>query len=327
MTPEGTDAGMEIAYEESPVFFDSPDGEVFGIVTRPVDGDGSTGCIVLPGGGTPLTTNRNRFSVRLCRELAAMGATALRMDYHGTGESSGTVEIFHLGRPFVHDATAAIDRLKGRGVERFVLIGSTCFGSRTAIAAAAECREVEEVIALALPLRDFAMGEGQSQSAALRKGMSSYVREAFRPRTVKRLFDARGRRSLTRHAKAKYQVTRDRAQRLVPGTSPSTNGATGVSPRLMASLTTLVDRSTDIVLVYGEEDAYYREFRDASDGALAPLLARAGSHLRVELVPGRAHGLTRVSVQDAVTRSILEHASRSLDGRAGDRPVASGETG
>ena len=84
------------AGEESPVFFKAANHQLFGILTEPTGDPLGTVVIPLSGGGTPLSTNRNRFSVRLCREVARLGFHALRFDYHGIGESEGQVAPFEL---------------------------------------------------------------------------------------------------------------------------------------------------------------------------------------------------------------------------------------
>jgi alpha/beta superfamily hydrolase len=314
------------AYDESPVFLDAPDGAVFGIVTFPRIPRDRTAVIVLASGGTPLTTNRNRVSVRMCRGLASLGYTAFRMDYHGTGESSGTVDSLHLGRPFVGDALAAVAYLKGLGMERFILLGS-CFGSRTALAAGSSVEEVETVIALATPLRDFAMGERHSQNAAMTRSLGRYVLESLRPRTIKGYFDRRTRAVYRRHARAKLRLVRDRVARVVPWSTRAAVATGAVSPRFEGAVADLVDRNVPIIFVYGEDEDYYEEFRNASDGDLAELRARAGSLIQVVTVPGRVHGLTTVAVQDAVVDLILEWARERRDeadpvemSTAGDEP-------
>lgn len=308
-------------YEEMPVFLHGSDGDVFGIVTRPCHEDGRTAVIVLPGGGTPLTTNRNRVSVRLCRSLASLGYTAFRMDYHGTGESSGTVRGFHLGHPFVDDVMAAVVHLKELGVERFILLGSTCFGSRTALATAAALDEVDDVVALATPVRDFAMGEGHSLNAARRRSLARYVLEAFRPRTIRGLFDRRSRRIFRKHARAKVRHLRDRIARLLPWSAASPGAVSGVSPRLVETLDRLVERRVPVLFVYGSEEDYYREFLTACDNELEGTLAAAGSLIRVETVPGRVHGLASVPVQDAIVELILGWARDRIE-CADQRPVS-----
>ncbi len=84
------------AYLELPTFFTADGEELFGMVTLPRDTAADTGVVVVAGAGTPVTTGRNRIHVRICRELAVRGVAALRFDFHGTGESTGSSDHWDL---------------------------------------------------------------------------------------------------------------------------------------------------------------------------------------------------------------------------------------
>jgi pimeloyl-ACP methyl ester carboxylesterase len=295
-------------YEEFPTFFEAGGTTLFGIITRPRDGASRTGMILIPGGGLPLNVNRNRVTVRMCRGLAALGYTTLRMDYHGTGESDGEVARFHLGHPFVSDVSAGVEHLRSVGVEEVVLVGLTCFGARTALATAAERDDVAEVVAMATPLRDFQMGQGHKLKAAMGKSLWRYLLEAFRPRTWRGFFDRRSRRQYREHFRTKRKVVAARAARALPGSNP-TSEIEPVSPRLSRVLTTLIDRRVPVLLVYGADEEYYEEFVAAREDGLREILDRAGELFTLRTVPGKVHGLARLDVQDAVTELLLEWAA------------------
>jgi pimeloyl-ACP methyl ester carboxylesterase len=299
------------SYEEFPTFFDADGTTLFGIVTRPRSGAGRTGMVLIPGGGLPLNVNRNRVTVRMCRGLAALGYTTLRMDYHGTGESDGVVDRFHLGHPFVADVSAGIDQLRSLGLDRFVIVGLTCFGARTALATAAERDDVVEVVAMATPVRDFQMGEGHRLKAAMRRSVWRYAVEAVRPRTIRGLFDRRTRRQYRDHFRTKRKVVAARASRVLPGSAskPATTEIEQVSPRLIRVLDRLVDRRVPMLWVYGADEEYYQEFQAARTDGLKRVLDRAGSLVDVRTVPGKVHGLARLDVQDAVTEVLFEWAA------------------
>jgi pimeloyl-ACP methyl ester carboxylesterase len=304
-------------YEEFPTFFDVDGTTLFGIVTRPRTGEGRTGMILLPGGGLPLNVNRNRVTVRMCRGLAALGYTTLRMDYHGTGESDGVVDRFHLGHPFVADVSAGADHLRSLGVDEVVLVGLTCFGARTALATAAERDDVAEVVAMATPMRDFQMGQGPQLNAAMKKSLWRYLLEAFRPKRIRGLVDRRTRKQYRDHIRTKRKVMMARARRVLPGQSTATE-IERVSPRLIRAMDRLVDRRVPMLLVYGEDEEYYDEFRAASTDGLKRIMERGGSLVSVRTVPGKVHGLARLDVQIAVTDLLLEWAEE----RRASTPVA-----
>lgn len=310
------------AYEEFPTFFDVDGTTLFGIVTRPREGEGRTGMILIPGGGLPLNTNRNRVTVRMCRGLAALGYTTLRMDYHGTGESDGVVDRFHLGHPFVADVSAGVDLLRSIGVDEIVVVGLTCFGARTALATAAERDDVAEVVAMATPLRDFQMGEGHRLKAAMKKSVWRYALEAVRPRRIRGLLDRHTRRQYRDHLRTKRKVVAARASRALPGSKPTTTEIEQVSPRLIRALDRLVDRRVPMLLVYGRDEEYYEEFLAAQTDGLKRVLDRGGSLITVRTVPGKVHGLARLDVQDAVTELLLEWAKERKAVAASGRATA-----
>ncbi|MFC4856091.1 alpha/beta hydrolase [Actinophytocola glycyrrhizae] len=75
-------------------------------------------------------------------------------------------------------------------------------------------------------------------------------------------------------------------------------------------LRTLAARRVPTLLVYGEDDNYHRDFQAAS-GVLGELFA-PGSSLVVATLPGKAHGLQRVSTQDALLDMTVRFLSTSV---------------
>ncbi|HEY7661168.1 MAG TPA: hypothetical protein VIC58_11285 [Actinomycetota bacterium] len=294
-------------YVERPMYFDVDGEAVFGILTRSLDEHVDTAVIVLPGGGVPLTTNRNRLTVRICRDLAGLGVAAFRMDYHGTGESTGSVGGFHTGHPFWGDVRAAISRLKEEGLTRFVLVGS-CFGSRTALSAAAHLDDVEEVLLFSVPLGDYAMGERKSVTTAQRHHLGHYARAALRPRTWRALLSRRGRWVLWNHARAKLRVIWTRLSRLAGRAPSSEPHAEHISPRFRRGLERLIERGVPVTFVFGDDEDYHREFEEARRHELGEILARGGSKVRIVTLPGRIHGFTTLASQDASLGVITEWA-------------------
>lgn len=129
-------------YDEEPCFLPAGGQTLFGILTRPrprpptrLETRGTT-VTMLTGGGYVTSIHRNRLSVRLARRLAARGHHGFRFDYHGTGESWGTIEHFSLEEPLVDDLDGALGWLEAQGLRRHLLVGSA-LGARTALAVAA----------------------------------------------------------------------------------------------------------------------------------------------------------------------------------------------
>jgi pimeloyl-ACP methyl ester carboxylesterase len=279
---------------ESAVLFDAGPHKLFGIVTDPtIDPLGAT-AIVLAAGGT-VSTDRNRLGVRLCRHLAGLGFHALRFDYHGTGESDGPTESFRLDEPFSQDLMGAVSWVQASGLGSVVLIGS-CFGARTALACAPHIDELEGVVLVAAPVRDYEMGErvatGFSASPKL------YVRRALQPRVVKGLLDPRKRRTYGRIARAAW---RDLS---VGRKDPDGRAEAGASQLFIAGVEQLVHGSVPTLFVHGEDDDLWRDFDRARSGRLGDLIAAGSQSIEVLTLPGEVHGYKSVRIQDAVIEGV-----------------------
>ena len=88
---------------DQPVFFPPDDKTYFGIVSNPApENRKTTGVMMLSGTHAGSTTmGRNRMWVRVGRELAERGYTAMRIDYAGLGESLSGGPIYDLDYPAV----------------------------------------------------------------------------------------------------------------------------------------------------------------------------------------------------------------------------------
>ncbi len=111
---------------ETPLFVKGPDGALFGVMTVPARPNG-VGVTLIPAGGYTFTPQRNGWGTNLARMLAADGYHVLRFDWHGIGDSGGSVEGFAHDRPFVDDLSVMLETMEQHGVGRHVLIGH-CFG-------------------------------------------------------------------------------------------------------------------------------------------------------------------------------------------------------
>jgi pimeloyl-ACP methyl ester carboxylesterase len=298
------------SYQETPVYFDAGRDTLFGLLTMPRSGGARTGFIILTGAGTPLTLNRNRLSVRLCRELAGLGYAGLRFDYHGAGESTGAVEQFRLDRPFVRDVTAAVRCLQAHGVERVILAGS-CFGARNALCTAAELDNVDAVVLIAAALRDYAMGEHKILGKARQWSLPRYAREGLRPSRLRGLWHARTRRQYFRFVRGKLRVMGAKVPWLRRFQAAKPTATEDVSETFERALRRLVERGAVVRFVYGEADTFYRdEFLPAAAGRLSDVLGRQSDSIEVAVLPGRLHGFTSVEAQDVVVEDIVDWMTR-----------------
>jgi dienelactone hydrolase len=285
---------------ERPVSIPFEDAHLFGIVTEP-DVPNGRGVVVLPGGGGQLSLHRNRWNVRLCRELARRGFRALRIDFHGMGESSGFVERLDLHDLFDRDVLAAVHWLEEQGNERPLLVG-TCFAARSALLAGSEMEEVEGLVLISPPVRDFRFGERTAtRTSAHGMTLGRYLRVALRPEVVRGLADADLRRRYLAFAKRKIAVAwkRTRGRSASPGARTTDESVTFLDP-----LRGAYRRGVPTLLLYGDDEDYYEEFRRHLDG-LAPLFEDPASSVRLRTLPGVLHGFTDLETQDSALELVL----------------------
>ncbi|MGY0236999.1 alpha/beta hydrolase [Longispora urticae] len=118
----------------TPMFLRTGTDRLLAMVDTPDGPPSGYGVVLLPGAATPGFGNA-RIWARVGAALAAHGHVAARLDFRGMGESSGGEQPISLADPFPDDVLACVDLLRDAGADRVVLMG-TCFGARSAMAAA-----------------------------------------------------------------------------------------------------------------------------------------------------------------------------------------------
>jgi pimeloyl-ACP methyl ester carboxylesterase len=303
---------------ERPVYIPFADAHLFGVVTEP-DVPNGRAAVVLPGGGGQLALNRNRWNVRLCRELARRGFRALRIDFHGMGESSGFVQRLGLHDLFDQDVLAAVHWLEEQGNNRPILVGS-CFGARSALLAGSAIEDVDGLVLISPPVRDFRFGE-RTATRTRAHGMTfgRYLRLAFRPEVVRGFADADLRQRYLAFARRKIAVAWKRAR---GHAAPSRARSADESATFFDPLRGAFRRGVPTLLLYGEDEDYYEEFRRHLDG-LAPLFQDPSSSVRLMTLPGIVHGFIDLETQDSSLDLVLSW----IAGITGESPESRLATG
>jgi pimeloyl-ACP methyl ester carboxylesterase len=328
------DAGLIGAIPtEAPFFFPSNGEVLLGVVTEPlaVEGprpasvaDGPDGAIIVPGGWLGLSSGRNRSLVRVAWTLATRGMRVFRFDYHGVGESTGSIGRFELAAPFVDDLLSVINHARGHGIGRFYLVGF-CFGARAALAAADLTQGVEGLVLVSVPVRMRDEREGgrgrarlaqhASLSRALRLGLAPWLlRDAFRPerrKTYAKIIRAKS-------AALKANLSPRRREARGPSSDPA-------SPEFQRVLEQVLDRGIPILMIYGDSDAAHEDFLKAKAGQLGKILERYDSLVDLVELEGDVHGLGRLRVQEsvigAITTWLRRQSGRDAASGSSNRPI------
>lgn len=308
-----TGSVAEASLIEVPVLFPAGDETMFGVVTSPEASSPTTGIILLTGGAWIPSINRNRLWVRLARRLAARGYHVLRFDYHGVGESTGSVKLYRNDRPFTDDLLGAVACLRDRGIDRFILIG-ICFGVRTAMAAVRDIDGLAGMLLLTPPIAD-SEGSGAANKIVAEKLKS------MTPRSLARLLMDRSKwylikRTLAGRAAAWRSETRRRMQ---GAQRPEDDW---VSEHFLDHLKGAIEKRVPLLLVWGEDDQnagynFYDIFLIASYWRIGELLTEAGDLLEIKLLPGAVHALLEISTQESIIETAEEWLSRLDSNYAG----------
>ncbi len=146
---------------EVPVFVRSRGADVFGILTGPGPQTSDLVVLLLPGAAEPASFGRNQVRARLARKLAGLGCHAMRIDYPGLGESTGSPPAPRLDEclllPLVEDVGAIAAWLRERGLRRVVLMGS-CLGSRIALTCVGRVPGLAGLVLVTAPAYDYVYG-------------------------------------------------------------------------------------------------------------------------------------------------------------------------
>jgi alpha/beta hydrolase family protein len=270
---------------EVPGFFRVGPDRLFGVLARPREPATGTAVVVSSAGGHHTSAHINRLGARLCRMVATSGHMGVRFDYHGVGESTGDLTEYRLAEPFTEDLRGAIAWARGEGARDVVIVG-LCFGARTALAAARSDPEVRGLVLVSLPLLDLRQGEGTAARRAAEDGLSGYLRSGLRGVVLRRFFPPYSFRRQARVAWAHLRV-----------------GARAAAARV-GDLRTVVARGVRILLVYGGADPFLRQYRDAAEGPLAPLLEEAGDLIEVVSIPDEPRPYESVAGQERLLEAV-----------------------
>ena len=299
-TPDAT------AADEIPVVVAAGTGDLLAVVTRPTVASAGLAAVLLRGAGWRPSSGPRRTQVRLARRLAAAGVHGVRFSYHGVAESGGqSEEIVRLDQPFVEDVDAVVGWLAGRDL-RPVLVGN-CFGARTALSYAAAHNGitgnagVAGVALIVPPIHDFEVARRLD-----RRPIPTLVRRMTPARAWAVLRDPARRRAMSRTVRALSHVGHNRVR------AGRDADPVWLSRSFCRELDHVVRQGIPVLVVYGDDDNYFRDFELARGGTLGNVVARAGTRIQLRIVPGKIHGLTRIETQEATLDAVEDWVVTTL---------------
>ena len=238
----------------------------------------------------------------MARELAADRLIAFRFDYHGIGESTGVHGPFRLQDPNDVDLQAALDWLRARGIQRFVLVG-VCFGARTALQIADQRTDVEGIVLISMPVTDGSHWKFAVAGLAKRLSLGELARRGLRWSSVRHLGDPAMRRVFVKAVRARFSSPEPSRPDLSEGQVE--DGWSAISPTVERQLIGIRGR-VQTLLIYGTGDEDHFDFERARQSDSSEALTPAPRTLDVVVGPMNVHSFARLSVQDDVVSTLRD---------------------
>jgi pimeloyl-ACP methyl ester carboxylesterase len=227
--------------EEKPIFLNrAPD--LFGVLCKPY-GPARTAAVVFLNTGLNHHIGTSRMTVTMARRLAGLGFASLRLDVSGVGDSDGPPG--GSVHPTI-DVSAALDGLRDRGYDEFILIG-LCSGAKLALQTT--LRDARVVGQILLNLQGYWQAPSKAKNYVSRR---AYFRMARQLSTWKRV--AKGRVDVSGISKTIVQRSIQAVAHNIAetwGKIWQRDSARGVA---VAEFRTLAARGVETRFVFVEED-------------------------------------------------------------------------
>jgi pimeloyl-ACP methyl ester carboxylesterase len=285
---------------EEPVWFTRGEDVLFGVHNSPADGCSKAGIVCVHNGGYNMTAHHNQMWTRICRQAAADGLHALRFDLTGTGDSTGT-DIRNPYGQAADDTVAAVEWLRGRGVERVVLVG-TCRGAMISLGASPRTPGLAGVFLCAPALAKLSPdhnGLEPWQAPTVR----SAIADGLSLQVVRNLIADRSYRQFVA-SRASARLKRAMAARLTPDRQPA-KLSPGAKINRMYPLEWLADHRIPVTVYLGRQDPHYRQLEEVRSGVLGRLLDECPT-IEVEIVDGSIHRFINIEGQDRFLSAVRQ---------------------
>jgi predicted alpha/beta hydrolase len=292
-----------VAMRETPLRFPQPFGDLFGILTEPLEREAADLCLVLLNAGAIRRIGPNRMWVEAARRWAARGVATLRLDLEGIGDADGDADRFsELAELYVPELVdqvrAALDAMEARGVgHRFVLSG-LCSGAYWAFQGAL----LDERVTAAVMLNPRALFWDPSIEIArdFRRGM-------LRPSSWRTV--ARGDIPL-----ARIGAFLRHAPVVLPRRLLARRSTRAARERISRALDRLLETGKQLSFVFSGNEPLHEELK--LDGLLDQL--DRWPNVDLDLIPGSVHILRPLTSQRAAHAALDRALERAL-GRADDQ--------
>ncbi len=265
---------------EIPLRF-GPGERLFGMLCRPMTGDGDRAVIIVNTGRDP-HYGLARFGVEFARRLAAEGIASLRMDFGGLGDSVGAAgeetvmsSMFETDRaPDISAAMTALDRLDYR---HFTIQG-VCAGAYHALHGALADPRISSLLLINMPVFTWRSGDTTELVAHKLVPPSHYLLKLGERNTWHRLLHGKYEFGSILRAQKERLNEHARKKRLLLDNPPGQAGAQSFAHRAMA---TLSRRRARTLFLFAPDDRGLRTMAQAFGPGDAGLRAFEGASMQV----------------------------------------------
>ena len=263
---------------------------LFGIVHEPAAIHTSDCAVILLSPGVKSRVAPHRLYNKIAAVFASAGLRVLRFDFHGLGDSAGSLDVTLLqdlygsiqsGR-YVGDTLDAIDWMESRyGCRRFILAG-LCGGALTGLLAAQHDARVVGLVGLGMPV--MLQGSGQDYRRYLTQGQLRGIQAKYQ----RKLWSAAAwRRLLT--FQTDYRLLLRALTSGARHAPPTTTTDDNSNPLFPPALEAVLERHAPVLLVFGDADRLCWEFQEKYFGRYGAALARYREFLELRVLPGANH--------------------------------------
>jgi len=281
---------------ETPVYIPADDMHVFAVLAQDATVAASWAVLQLWGAGGYPNFGPDGFRARISRVLANRGCADLRIDYGGTGESTGTHAEINLRAPRATDARAAGSWLRATFPGIPTLLIASCYGTRVALQLT-DTLDPAGVVLIDPPVRD----DGELESAVAQKGFRFIVTRVLDRSTLRGWFYPATRNRRFRIARRTLGILLKRALK---------REQRAASTAFLRPMQDLIDRGVRVLIVTLGEKPHHREFSEALRGPLGELIASRAGQVEVRTLAGVATLRDSPDVQDELLAAMTEWHDR-----------------
>jgi hypothetical protein len=269
--------------------------------------------LLCPGVKTRL--GPHRLYRKLAQSFLARGIPVLRVDFHGLGDSEGSLPEYRLDELYdqvqygrhVDDLRAALDWLDSQCGIRRCIVGGLCGGAITGLLAAQNDPRISGLYAIGLPVALEAKTEARVEHMTRNELLAervSYLRKFFRPSSWKRLLMMQSNYRLIwrmlKSALLGFAAARTGNTQFGDAPAPATPVAADLNPKFPSAFFRLVDSGRPALLMFGERDRLRFQYQEKFGTPWSQALEPYKGVISIVVVPNANHILgDPASVADA----------------------------